>query len=213
MSAALRLDRMSPREQRLLSVLGVVVAGLVLLGAPAYVYGKVTSAREHNHEIAEQLDGMTRASALLAKRRAAREARELLYSTPAPALASFIEGAMRAQGIEVPESADQPDAVGKVFTERSTQVKLRKVGLKPLVNALEQLERSKSAVAVTRLKITARSAPDEYDVALTVSAYDKKKSDGGGKDGEGKDGEGDDADKKGDAPGKTAPTTAKGQPL
>ncbi|MSP24109.1 MAG: hypothetical protein EXR75_02875 [Myxococcales bacterium] len=212
-SALVRFERLSSREQRLITILAVVFGGLVLIGTPGYVFDMVARARDANTDISAQLQRMERATELLAKRRGEREARELLYGTPAPALAAFIEGAARAHGIDVPESADQPDVVAKTFTERSTQVKFRKVGLKPLVNALEQLEHSKGAVSITRLKITSRNVPDEYDVVLTVSAYDKKEPARSGKaeaDGKGDDGGSGDAERRGDAEGKPASDTKRG---
>ena len=94
---------------------------------------------------------------------------------PAPALASFLESAASANGLEVPESSDRPNVEGKGYTERITVVKMRSVNLKPLVKMLEKIERSGHPVAVTQLQIKARaSSPDLYDVQLGASAYDRQ---------------------------------------
>jgi general secretion pathway protein M len=175
MSLRSKLESMSPREQKLLSALGIVVLAFIFLGIPAYGYGELWGAREHNEDIRQLLGRMDKASELLAKRKRERQARALLYAKPAPALASFIESMAQAYGIQVPESTDRPDVVGKGFTERVTVVKMRKVNLMPLVKMLEKIERSGHPVAVTMLTIKARATvPDEYDVQLGVSAYDKK---------------------------------------
>lgn len=178
MSLAARFEKLSAREQRLLGVLGIALAALVVLGIPYSLAASVLGARGHNEELRAQLARIERASPLLAERRAAREARDLLYSKPGMPLASFIENAAKAQGIDVPESSDQPDVTVKGYVERSTQAKFRKVGLKALVSALEQMEKSGNAVAVTALHVSARSQPDEYDVSLTVSQYERKAKDG-----------------------------------
>jgi general secretion pathway protein M len=169
------LDKLAPREQRLLAALGVVFAVIVLLGLPAYLYGGLSQARDHNAAIRDVLRRMDQASGVLAKRRQERDARERKYANKAPALASFIEGAARGFGLEVPESTDQPDVAGKGYTERITQVKMQKVSLKPLVQALEKMEAAGYPIAVTRLRISTRATgADLYDVTLAVSAYDKK---------------------------------------
>ncbi len=174
MSWQARFEKLSPREQRLLIVFGAVLAALFVFGVPAYIWSAVASARDANAEIRAQLRKMEQGAQLLSDRRAAREAREALYSKPQMPLASFIENAARAQEIDVPESSDQPDVFLKGYVEHSTQVKFRKVGLRALVNALEQIEKSGMPLAVTSLHVTARAQPDEYDVTLTVSQYEKK---------------------------------------
>jgi len=151
MSLAARFEKLSLREQRLLGLLGAFVGVALLVGIPFALASSVLGGREHNADIRAQLSRIERAAPLLAERRAAREARDLLYSKTGTPLASFIENAAKAQGIDVPESSDQPDVTIKGYVERSTQAKFRKVGLKALVNALEQMEKSGSPVAVTGL--------------------------------------------------------------
>ncbi len=175
MSLRSKLESMSPREQKLLAALGMVVLAFIFLGTPAYVYSELWSAREHNADIRQLLGRMDKASELLAKRKRERQARALLYAKPAPALASFIESMAQSYGIQVPESTDRADIEGKGFTERVTVIKMRKVNLLPLVKMLEKIERSGHPVAITMLTIKARATvPDEYDVQLGVSAYDKQ---------------------------------------
>jgi len=74
----------------------------------------------------------------------------------------------------VPESTDRPEINHKGYKERVTVVRLKKVGLRPLVQMLEKIVRSGHPVAITQLNIKSRiAAPDEYDVQIAVSAYDK----------------------------------------
>lgn len=170
-----QLTNMSPREQRLLAILGAVFGAMLFLGLPIYVYTGLSDARERNEEIREVMRRMGKARELLAKRKSERLALDLRYAKPAPALASFIEKAASANGLEVPESSDQsPRPVDGGYTERATTVKMRKVNLKPLVKMLERIERSGHPVSVSVLSIKAKaSGPDLYDVTLGVSAFDK----------------------------------------
>lgn len=172
------LERLSPREQKLLGVFGVVLAVIVLIGIPAYVYSSVTSARSTNDEIRELLRKMSRSEEALAERRRAREQLERRYDRPAPPLAAFIEKAATENGLELPESKDRPDIPrGKRHTERVTVVKMRKIGLLALVKTLEKLVGAGYPVAITRLDIKKRTtAPDTFDVELGVSAYDRKQA-------------------------------------
>ncbi|MBW2526431.1 MAG: type II secretion system protein M [Deltaproteobacteria bacterium] len=178
MSLPAAIDRLSPREQKLLGVLGVVLVVIVLIGLPVYVYTSVVSARGTNDEMRELLRKMSRSEEALAERRAVREQLERRYDRPAPQLAAFIEKAAQQHGLEVPESKDRPDIPrGKKHTERVTEVKLRKIGLLPLVKTLEKLVGAGHPVAITRLGIKKRTgAPDTFDVELGVSAYDRKES-------------------------------------
>jgi len=175
MSLREKFEGMTPREQKLLGLFGVLLGAFIFLGTPVYIYSELWSVREHNDQIRQLLRRMDKGEELLAKRKRERQARSLLYAKPAPALASFIESMAASNSLEVPESTDRPDVASPGFTERVTVVKMRRVNLLPLVKMLEKIERSGHPVAITMLSIKARaSVPDEYDVSLGVSAYDKK---------------------------------------
>ena len=64
-----QLTNMSPREQRLLGILGAVFGAMLFLGLPIYVYTGLSEARERNEEIREVIRRMGKARELLAKRR------------------------------------------------------------------------------------------------------------------------------------------------
>ena len=170
-----QLSNMSPREQRLLSILGIVFGVIVFLGVPTYVYMSLSDARAENESMREALRNIDKMGELLAKRKAERDARDKKYAKKAPALAAFIEGAARANGLEVPESTDRPEVPGKGYTERTTVVKMRKVGLLNLVRMLEKIVRSGYPLSISQLDIKTRAGgPDIYDVTLAVSAFDRQ---------------------------------------
>jgi hypothetical protein len=197
-----QLENLSPREQRLLTVLASVFAALLFIGVPVYIFLNVSDARAENESIRDTLRNMERMSELLAKRKGERDARDLKYAKKAPPLGAFIESAARDNGLEVPESSDRPDDVGKNgYTERTTVVKMKKVGLLNLVRMLEKIEKSGYPVVISGLTVKTRaSGPDSYDVTLAVSAFDRQA-------GEEK------AEGAAEPKGKAAPNSSKGREL
>ena len=62
-----------------------------------------------------------------------------------------------------------------MYEERSTRITLRKVGMLPLAKFMESIERSGYPVKITKLNIRrSGSQPDQYDVSMTVSSFDRK---------------------------------------
>ncbi|MEM6790163.1 MAG: hypothetical protein AAF928_02135 [Myxococcota bacterium] len=176
MAIADAFTNLSLREKRLLSLLGLVAMLLVVVGGPVYLYFEVSEIQTRNDEIRKVMARIDRAQPVLVERRGEREARLLRFNKPAPPLATFIEKQASAYGLEVPQSKDQPEREVDGYTQRTTDVKLKKVGLRPLVQMLEKIERSGHPIAITQLVITKMaSVPDQYNVTLGVSAYDKPK--------------------------------------
>jgi general secretion pathway protein M len=78
--------------------------------------------------------------------------------------------------VEIPESQDrQAVPHGKRYTERSTKITLRKVGMLKLIHLMEGIEKSGFPVTLSSLNIRKRaSEPDSFDVDMVVSAFDRK---------------------------------------
>lgn len=176
MTFAERLDKLEPRERRLLGILGGLVAALLVLAVPMYAWSAVHDARDANDQIRDLVGDIYKARMSVGELRAKQEALLARYSKPAPALAGFIEDAAKQNNITVADSQDKPEVPhGKRYTERITVVKLHKVGMLNLVKLLEKIEQSGHPVAISRLNIRPRSGePDSYEVELGVSAYDRK---------------------------------------
>lgn len=176
MTFAERLDKLEPRERKLLGVLVGIVAALVVLAVPIYAWSAVSSSRTENDEIRALIDEVYKARLSVAERKAKQDALLARYGRPAPALAGFIEDAAKQNGITIADAQDKPEVPhGKKYTERLTVVKMHKVGMLALVKTIEKIEQSGHAVAVTRLNIRPRAGePDSYEVELGVSAYDRK---------------------------------------
>ena len=171
-----RLDKLEPRERRLLGALGAIFGlGIVLL-APVGLWSHLRGKRAENQEIRDLIDQIYEARAAVAERKAKRDAVVARYAKPAPPLATFIEEAAKENGATAADTQDLPEVPhGKRYSERSTKVKIHKIHMLALAKTLEKIEQSGYPVAVTRLDIKPRSGdPDSYEVELAVSAYDRK---------------------------------------
>lgn len=165
----------NPRERKLMVTIGIVLGVIALLAIPFAMELVVQSRRADDDELRQALADVQDARGKVRERQAKKDAIASRYAKRAPALAGFIEENARKQKLEVTDSVDRPDVpVGKRYTERSTNVKLKKAGMYEISKFLESLEKSGYPVAITRLDIHKRSGEqDSYDVDLGVSAYDR----------------------------------------
>lgn len=176
MSIGARLEKLQDRERKLLLALGVVAAALVLIGAPAGIYAMVSGKRAENEELRAAIAAVEDARANMSERKARHDALLTKYASPAPALGGFIEQAAKSHSLTIADTQDKPDTPhGKKYNEKFTTVKMHKIGLKAFVEMLQQIETSAHPVAVTRLNIKPRAGePDQYEVELGVSSYERK---------------------------------------
>lgn len=182
-----RLDKLEPRERRLLTIFAGLVGALLLLVLPLGLFRMVSSQRTENQEIRDLIQSIYEAEGRVSERKARHDALLARYARPAPALAGFLEDAAKKQGLTAAESQERPDVPhGKRYTEKVTVVKMNKIGMLPLAKMLEQIETSGYPVAVTKLNIKPRAGePDSYQVEVGVSAYERKGEPGGGASGAG----------------------------
>ncbi len=170
------LERLNPREQRLVTILGVVLLLVVVLGIPVFVEITIMSRRDDVNDARAALDAVQAARGQLRDRQAKKEAVMSRYANKAPALAGFLEQAARAQKLEVSDSVDRPEVPvmpAKRFVERSTIIHVKKAGMLAISKFLENIEKSGYPIVISRLNIRKRSTePDSYDMELGVSAYD-----------------------------------------
>lgn len=171
-----RFEKLEPRERRLLTILGGILGAAIFLLAPIGIVTLVSSKRAENEELRTLVESIYDARAAVNDRKAKRDALLARYAKTAPQLAGFIEEASKANGISAAESQDRPETPhGKRYSERSTVVKMHKVGMLNLAKMLEKIEQSGYPVAITKLNIKPRvGEPDSYEVELGVSAFDRK---------------------------------------
>jgi general secretion pathway protein M len=171
-----RLDKMEPRERRLLGILASILGAASILLVPVAIWSHVNGKRSENQDVRDLIDQIYDARVTISERKAKRDAMLARYAKPAPALATFIEESAKENGASTADTQDLPEVPhGKRYSERTTKVKIHKIQLLALAKTLEKIEQSGYPVAVTRLNIKPRSGePDQYEVELAVSAYDRK---------------------------------------
>jgi general secretion pathway protein M len=176
-----RMDKLEPRERRLLTFLGGLVLVGVFLLLPFGLYRAVSSKRSDNQEIRDLIQSIHEAEGRVSERKARHDALLARYARPAPALAGFIEDAAKQYGLTAADTLDRPDIPhGKRYNERVAVVKMHKTGMLALAKTIEHIENSGHPVAVTKLNIKPRAGePDSYEVELGVSAFDRKSEPGG----------------------------------
>lgn len=176
MSLAERLARLEARERRLLGIFGAVFGAMVFLAIPIAIAAAVHSKSSENDALREAITSIEDNREAVEKAKAAQEAVTRRYASVAPTLAPFLSKAASEVQLEIPESQDrQAMPHGKRYTERSTKIVLRKVGMLKLVKLMEKIETSGHPVALSSLNIRKRgSEPDSFDVDMVVSAFDRK---------------------------------------
>jgi general secretion pathway protein M len=176
MSLSERLARLEPRERRLLGILGGVFGVMAFLAIPIAIAATVHGQASENESLHDAINSIDEARMNVAKAQAARDAVTAHYASPAPPLASFLSRLASEVQVEIPESQDrQAVPHGKRYSERSTKIVLRKVGMLKLIQLMEKIETSGHPVLMSSLNIRKRLVePDSYDVDMVVSAFDRK---------------------------------------
>lgn len=175
MAPRVAFSNLNPREQRLVTLFGFILGGLLVIGLPAFLQVLVITRRADNEQLREAIQGIQTARSTLRERQSRRESIQQRYASKAPPLAGFIEQTARAQKLEVTDSQDrQAVPVGKKYTERTTVIHFKKAGMYALAKFLEGLEAKGHALRVSRLNVRKRAAePDSWDVEVGVTAWDR----------------------------------------
>lgn len=169
------LDQLNARERRLVTILGAVLIGFLILGIPVGLESIVHARESDNQELYAALTSVQGARGQVRERQEKKEALVTRYAKKAPPLAGFLEQAAHEQKLEVTDSVDRPDVPhGKRYSERSTTVHLKKAGLLPISKFLETIEKSGFPIEVSRFALRKRAGEnDSYDVEVGISAYDR----------------------------------------
>ena len=171
-------ERLAPRERRLMSILGIALAGFLLFLVPLTVTLTLSSRRDTNKALRDAIFTIKNSRDEIQKRQEKRDAILARYTNKAPALAGLLEKAARDNGVAIQETRDKPETPhGKKYTERGTVVRLKKSGMLQLAKTLEQIEQQRMPLVISQLNIRRRGGErDSYDVELGVSAYDRVES-------------------------------------
>jgi general secretion pathway protein M len=167
---------LNPREQRVASIAIYVLAAFFVLAIPVGLSSLVASRKADNEELRTALQAVNGARAKIRERQERKSNISSRYGKKAPQLGGFLEQTAATTKVQLQDSVDRPEvAHGKQYTERTTVVHLKTVGLGPISRFLEAIEKSDYPVAITRLNIRKRSGEaDSYGpVEVGVSAYDR----------------------------------------
>lgn len=176
--AAAEWNRMSARERRLISILGSAFVGCAVLLVGYLVFDSMQTMSQDNQDMRDAIDAIAKHSDEFRDAKAKAAAQALRIGSEPPQLAADLEAAAKEAGIQIPETADRPDAAaGKRYIEHSLDVKLRKVDLKSLATFLSKVETGRSLVLITRLQIRRSFGGDgtSVDVDLTATTYERIK--------------------------------------
>jgi general secretion pathway protein M len=171
-------EKLAPRERKLMNVLGGVLAAFLLVLVPLGMSLMLSSRRQENKALTEAIYAIKNAREEVRQRQIKRDAVIARYANKAPLLGSVFEKAARDNHIDIQESRDMPEVPhGKKYNERSTVIRLRKVGMLPLAKMLEQLEQQHMPISISRFNIRRRGGErDSYDVELGLSAFDRSET-------------------------------------
>lgn len=169
-----RWERLSPRERTLITGAGATFLAMVTVISGFLITDGLSSVEEHNSDARQALHDLEtqRESYLKAKAKSAQlETR--LGRTPVQ-LQGFLEQVAKEVGVEIPESNEEPPQVGKQFTARSVQLRLKQVTLDNLSRFLRGIETGPNLVVVSGLNVRTRDDKhQELEVELTVTTYER----------------------------------------
>lgn len=168
-----RIDALQPRERRLLAILVGVFAVICVLLLPLGISAMLADKRSQNEALREAIDRMFAERDQVQQR--ADEAAKVLnrYKTDTPPLAGLLSKHAKELELEIPEFKERPVVpVGKKYEEHSTEINLKKVGMRNLVLFMEKIAKLPHPVSITKFTLRKRATEeDSWDVGMTISSF------------------------------------------
>lgn len=167
-------DKLSDRERRLLSIMGLLAALLLVFVSVWASSSAVADVEEERDQIRKVLSEIARSSDLLAKRSAERMALEARLKNKPPPLAAFLETKAKEEGLEVRQVVEQPEKEISGYRRQNVRVHFTGVSLRPVMRFLSNIESEPMPLAVERLLIEHYQQGDLYKVEIGVVGFEKK---------------------------------------
>ena len=167
-------ENLSEREQKLVAIMGVVLAALVLCLPLLLMQTRNDELADENDTIRELLAEIAQDGpkyAMLAEERREAKAR---YLNKTPPLGSFLEAEAARQELTVQEFNDQPQKTVGSFVKRNVRISLPKVALTPALNLMSSIVTSNYPVAIEQIQFEHYQKGDSFNVKLGVLTYDKQ---------------------------------------
>lgn len=168
-----RLDALQPRERRLLSIFVGLFAVICVLLIPVGISAMLAEKRGHNEALREAVERMYAERDEVEQRAAESAAVVNRYKTDTPALPGLLSKQAKELDLEIPEFKERPAVpIGKKYEERSTEINLKKVGMRKLVLFMEKIAKLPHPVSITKFTLRKRAAEeDSWDAGMTISSY------------------------------------------
>ena len=168
-------EKLSDRERRMLSIMGAVVGVMITFVIVWTTTTSLAEVEQERDDIRSVLADIDRAGAILDKREADRRAIEQRYLNRAPALAAYVEGKAKEEGLEVRQVVEDPEKVAGGYRRQAVRVSFSGVSLRPIMHLLASIDDERSPIAVERILIEHYSPGDSFKVDLSIASYEPVK--------------------------------------
>lgn len=168
-------EKLSDRERRLLSISSGVFGAVLIFVAVWTTSSAVAEVEEERDDIRKVLADIDRAADSLQKRAAERAAVEARFRNKAPALAAFVEGKAKEQGLEVRQVLEEPQKDVNGYRRQSVRVSFQGASLRPVVRLLTSISEENLPIAVDRIHVQHYAAGDSYKVDIGIVGFDPPK--------------------------------------
>jgi type II secretory pathway component PulM len=172
------LERLSPRERRMIGGLVAAVLVFVVLLVGYIIQNGLEEIETQNDDTRHALRDLEKYKDAYMVQRQRIAALEVRMSRTPLELNRFVETAASAVGVSIAESGEIPAVVGDRYTQRGVEIKLRKVNIEQLGKLLKELENSPHIVQISSLSVNTRwNQHQDLDVEMTVSTYERRTKD------------------------------------
>ena len=167
-----RWEHMTPRERRLMAVLGVALVVTVF----AFI-GMTINSGLANIEAQNQLrrDALEALEVHRQQKANPKAGPEVEIPATAPDLPTYLEGIAKEVGVEIPSYQPQPTEQRGTYKELSINIDMREVTVYELADFLEKVETRNPAVAITSLSVERSFREDDKlrKASMTVTTWER----------------------------------------
>lgn len=167
-----RWERMNPREQRLMTALGITLVFCLIAAMVFSVQDGMEELAEKNEQSRKALRALKAYRA--AKAREGADAVAVKIPEEAESLDTYIEGIIKELGLESPTYPKlKVDPKGS-YVEKTFTLSLKKLSIEELTGFLERVETGSQVVVVKALEVERHFRDKEkLDVEVTIATYEK----------------------------------------
>ena len=170
---------LSPREQRLVAVMGLLFVAFIIFIIVFLFNSKVTELEENSDQLTQSLRLLDeKAESYLAEEQQKEQLIQNATNKPTP-LSTIVDKASKKVEIETPDTKELPDQRhGTQWVEHSVELSLRDIDILKLTLFMEEIEenRRRFPIAISKLEVNKRkrATDNTYQVRMTVSTYEQE---------------------------------------